>query len=95
MFLGMLMDVLIFTRIDSDSFKDWLKNAWSLILIIITLWFLIVGVFRASRIEYEIQGVQKYLNNEIVIDKTQIIYNSQNQPIDTIYHVRYWNKSKN
>ena len=89
------MYVLILTRVDSDSFKDWFKNAWSLVLIIITLWFLTVGVFQASRTEYEIQGIQKYLSNEIVIDKTQIIYNSQNQPIDTIYHVRYRNKSKN
>ena len=83
----MLMYVLILTRIDSDSFKDWFKDAWSLVLIIIALWFITVGVFQASRIEYEIQGVQKYLNNEIVIDKIQITYDIQKQPIDTIYHV--------
>lgn len=83
----MLMYVLILTRIDSDSFKDWLKEAWSLVLIIIALWFITIGVFQASRIEYEIQGVQKYLNNEIVIDKIQITYDIQKQPIDTIYHV--------
>lgn len=81
------MYVLILTRIDSDSFKDWLKDAWSLVLTIIALWFIIVGVFQASRTEYEIQGVQKYLNNEIVIDKIQITYDMQKQPIDTIYHV--------
>lgn len=81
------MYVLILTRIDSDSFKDWLKDAWSLVLIIIALWFITVGVFQASRTEYEIQGVQKYLNNEIVIDKIQITYDTQKQPIDTIYHV--------
>ena len=81
------MYVLILTRIDSDSFKDWLKDAWSLVLITIALWFITVGIFQASRIEYEIQGVQKYLNNEIVIDKIQITYDMQKQPIDTIYHV--------
>lgn len=78
---------LILTRIDNDSFKDWLKDAWPVILIIIALWFITVGVFQASRTEYEIQGVQKYLNNEIVIDKIQITYDTQKQPIDTIYHV--------
>lgn len=90
----MLIYVLILTRIDSDSFKDWFKDAWSLILCVIALWFLVVGVFQASRLEYETQGIRKYLNNEIVIDKTQITYNSQNQPIDTTYHVRYRDKSK-
>lgn len=43
------------------------------------------------RTEYETQGIQKYLSNEIVIDKTQITYDSQNQPIDTTYHVSYRN----
>lgn len=85
------MYVLILTRIDSDSFKDWLKDAWPLVLIIITLWFITVGVFQASRTEYETQGVQKYLSNEIVIDKIQITYDIQKQPIDTIYHVKYRN----
>lgn len=89
--LGMLMYGLILTRIDSDSFKDWLKDAWPVVLIIIALWFITVGVFQASRTEYETQGIQKYLSNEIIIDKTQITYDSQNQPIDTTYHVRYRN----
>ena len=83
------MYVLILTRIDSDSFKDWLKDAWSLVLIIIALWFITVGVFQASRTEYETQGVQKYLSNEIVIDKIKITYDSQNQPIDTTYTFKY------
>lgn len=83
------MYVLILTRVDSDSFKDWFKEAWSLVLIIIALWFIIVGVFQASRTEYETQGVQKYLSNEIVIDKIKITYDSQNQPIDTTYTFKY------
>lgn len=83
------MYVLILTRIDSDSFKDWLKDAWSLVLITIALWFITVGIFQASRTEYEIQGVQKYLNNEIVIDKIKITYDSQKQPIDTTYTFKY------
>ena len=85
------MYVLILTRADSDSFKDWLKDAWPLVLIIIVLWFITVGVFQASRTEYEIQGVQKYLNNEIVIDKIQITCDIQKQPIDITYHVKYRN----
>lgn len=83
------MYVLILTRVDSDSFKDWLKDAWSLVLIMIILWVMTVGVFQASRTEYEIQGVQKYLNNEIVINKIKITYDPQNQPIDTTYTFKY------
>lgn len=89
MSLGMLTYILILARTDSDPFKDWLKDAWPVVLIIIALCFTVVGVFQASRTEYEIQGVQKHLNNEIVIDKIQITYDTQNQPIDTIYHVKY------
>lgn len=32
------------------------------------------------------QGIDKYLNREIVIDKTQITYDAQNNPIDTTYY---------
>lgn len=87
----MLTYVLILIKVNNDSFKDWLKDAWIVVLTIIVLWFVIVGIFQASRIEYETQGIRKYLNNEIVIYKIQITYDTQKQPIDTIYHVRYRN----
>lgn len=89
MSLGMLIYIQILARTDSDSFKDWLKNAWPSVLITIAMWFITVGIFQASRTEYEMQGVQKYLDKEIVIDQTEITYDSQNQPIDTIYAFKY------
>lgn len=39
------------------------------------------------------RGIDKFLDKEIVIDKTVISYDSQNQPIDTTYYyVRARNK---
>lgn len=34
-------------------------------------------------------GAQKYLDKEIVIEKFNVQYNSQNQPIDTTYIFKY------
>ena len=39
-------------------------------------------------------GIDKYLNKEIIIDKVEITYDSQNNPIDTTYcYARLRNKS--
>lgn len=38
------------------------------------------------------RGIDKFLDKEIVIDKTVISYDSQNQPIDTTY---YYVKARN
>ena len=74
------------------SIKIWFKVWWKeLILIFITLSFTIL-IFPVNRWEYECQGINKYLNKEIVIDKTVITYDSQNQPIDTTY---YYVKTRN
>lgn len=35
------------------------------------------------------RGIDKFLDKEIVIDKTKITYDSQNQPIDTTYTFKY------
>ena len=35
------------------------------------------------------RGIDKFLDKEIVIDKTVISYDSQNQPIDTTYTFKY------
>ena len=32
------------------------------------------------------QGISKYLDKEIVIDRTEITYDAQNNPIDTVYY---------
>ena len=48
-------------------------------------------VFITVKITEEIRfdGVQKYLDKEIVINKFNVQYDSQNQPIDTIYIFKY------
>lgn len=62
---------------------------WSyLIMIFVVIAFTII-MFPLNRSEYETQGITKYLNKEIVIDKTKITYDSQNQPIDTTYTFKY------
>ena len=37
-------------------------------------------------IAIQYQGIDKYLNREIVIDKIEITYDAQNNPIDTTYY---------
>ena len=48
-------------------------------------------VFLTVKISEEIQfgGAQKYLDKEIVINKFNVQYDSQNQPIDTTYTFKY------
>lgn len=50
-----------------------------------------VFVFLTVMISQEIQfdGAQKYIDKEIVIKKFNVQYDSQNQPIDTIYTFKY------
>lgn len=53
-------------------------------------------MFPLNRFAYESKGIDAYLNKEIVIDKTEITYDSQGQPIDTVYYyVRARNNNKN
>lgn len=71
--------------ISQESLKDWFKTWWQeCIMLLFTLAFTVI-MFPLNRFEYETQGITKYLNKEIVVDKTEITYDSQNQPIDTTY----------
>lgn len=49
--------------------------------------FVLVTVKISEEIQFD--GAQKYLNKEIVIDKFNVQYDSQNQPIDTTYTFKY------
>lgn len=88
--MGLSMGVSISVILDSfnekPTFKQWFKEMWNeLIMIFFVIAFSII-MFPLNRSTYETQGITKYLNKEIVIDKTEITYDSQNQPIDTVYH---------
>lgn len=72
--------------------KEWFKEMWNYLIMMFFVIVFTVIMFPLNRFEYETQGITKYLNKEIVIDKTEIIYDSQNQPIDTVY---YYVKAKN
>lgn len=56
-----------------------------------TIGSFILFVFFTILISEEIQfdGAQKYLDKEIVIEKLEIQYDTQNQPIDTTYTFKY------
>lgn len=91
--MGLLMGLSIPVILDSFSkkltVKEWFKEMWNyLIMIFVVIAFTII-MFPLNRSEYETQGITKYLNKEIVIDKTKITYDSQNQPIDTTYTFKY------
>ena len=66
-------------------------NKEFIIYLCITISSFVLFVFIKVKISEEIQfnGVQKYLNKEIVIDKFNVQYDSQNQPIDTTYTFKY------
>ena len=56
---------------------------------------LTICVSVSSNIALQYQGIDKYLNREIVIDKIEITYDTQNNPIDTTYYyVRTRNESQ-
>lgn len=67
------------------------------IIDVITLIFMLgltICVTYSSNVEIQRQGIDKYLNKEIVIDKIEITYDSQSNPIDTTYYyVKNRNKS--
>ena len=49
--------------------------------------FVFLTIVISEGIQFD--GAQKYLDKEIVIDKFNVQYDSQNQPIDTTYTFKY------
>lgn len=71
------------------AFKTWFKENWNYLVIFLISIVVLILLFPANRMEYEALGARKYLDKEIVIDQTEITYDSQNQPIDTTYTFKY------
>ena len=61
------------------------------IYLLVTIVLFAFFIFMTVKITEEIQfnGAQKYLDKEIVINKFNVQYDSQNQPIDTTYTFKY------
>ena len=61
------------------------------IYLCVTIALFALFVFLTVKISEEIQfdGAQKYLDKEIVVNKFNVQYDSQNQPIDTTYTFKY------
>lgn len=66
---------------DSKDISE--KVLESILTILFFLLSIIISICAVICIEE--RGVSKYLNHEIIINKTQVTYDSQNQPIDTTY----------
>lgn len=49
--------------------------------------FVFLTVMISQKIQFT--GAQKYIDKEIVINKFEVQYDSQNQPIDTTYTFKY------
>ena len=62
-----------------------------IIYLLVTIALFALFIFITVKISEEIQfnGAQKYLDKEIVINKFNVQYDSQNQPIDTTYIFKY------
>lgn len=61
------------------------KKIFNTCFCLMCLTWCIYVIFETNKcLQYK--GIDKYLNNEIVIDKTEITYDSQNNPIDTVYY---------
>ena len=87
--MGTLITYLLNSVENYFAFKTWFKENWNYLFILLIYLVILILLFPANRIEYEISGVKKYLNKEIVIDRTKITYDFQNQPIDTTYTFKY------
>ena len=90
MTLGVALAILIMSLelvFDKEcSIKIWFKVWWKELILVFFILSFIILLFPLNRWEYESQGINKYLDKEIIIDKIEIMYNSQNQPIDTTYY---------
>lgn len=91
--MGLLLGLAIPVILDSFSYKftikQWFKEMWNYLIIIFVIIAFTIIMFPLNRFEYECQGINKYLDKEIVIEETTIKYDSQNQPIDTTYTFKY------
>lgn len=87
--LAIAITVTIYTWKSNELVERVFNVVGLIILLGFTIWVSI-----SINIEIQYQGIDKYLNKEIVIDKIQITYDSQNNPIDTTYYyARNGNKS--
>lgn len=87
--LAIAITVIIYTWKISEPIERVFNVVGLMMLLGFTIW---VSISINIAIQY--QGIDKYLNKEIVIDKIQITYDSQNNPIDTTYYyARIGNKS--
>lgn len=61
------------------------ENYLNIIGCILTMAFALIITITGNLFIQE-QGISKYLDKEIVIDRTEITYDAQNNPIDTVYY---------
>ena len=79
------MIIAIYGTITSWSINLLWENYLNIIGCVLTMASALVITITGNQFIQE-QGIDKYLNREIVIDKTQITYDAQNNPIDTTYY---------
>lgn len=86
----------IVTLLVTASWRNnpWYENILNIMVLCIILGLNIVYTIDVNQaIQHD--GIDKYLNKEITINKIEITYDSQNNPIDTTYYyARIRNKSQ-
>lgn len=81
--------VLAYRAGECNDAKTWARSSIDYFIILIVSILFTICLFPINRDMYEESGINKFLDREIVIDKTKITYDAQNQPIDTTYIFKY------
>lgn len=90
MIVFIVINWVIVTAAIYGTMLDWgdnskAANGVNLIGCILILFFALIVTVLGNQVIQE-QGIDKYLDKEIIISKIEITYDSQNNPIDTTYY---------
>lgn len=80
-----LLVITVLENQDNGITRDFVSYLCTTIVSFALLVFLTVII--SQKIQFT--GAQKYIDKEIVINKFEVQYDSQNQPIDTTYTFKY------
>lgn len=82
---AILLVITVSESQDNGITRDFIIYLFSSIISFVLFVFLTVIISEGI----QFTGAQKYLDKEIVIEEFNVQYDSQNQPIDTIYTFKY------
>lgn len=87
--LWILWTILLVVTVSESQDNGITRNFVTYLLGTITLFAFSVFITIVAFKGIQFDGAQKYLDKEIVIEKFEVQYDPQNQPIDTTYTFKY------